>query len=78
MALNICPSTYFFTIKCLFYFTMAVLHILNFYLIQPQSVIILLLISFVVTFLWPVNINYDNFPKKSYVGKVQGFIITSL
>ena len=50
MALNIGPSSYFFSIKCLLYFTVAVLDILNFYLIQSQSGIILLLISFVVTF----------------------------
>lgn len=33
MALNIYPSSYFFNIKSLFYFTVAVLLILNFYLI---------------------------------------------
>ena len=49
MALNIGPSSCFFNIKCLLYFTVAVLDILNFYLIQSQSGIILL-ISFVVTF----------------------------
>lgn len=34
MALNIRPSSYFFNIKCLLCFTVAVLDILNFYLIQ--------------------------------------------